>query len=64
MAKTKPLPGQYGYAEKPSPRHPSLSCPACGSKADQDGYCSEPGCQNEGKTIAPVPPLFNDRRQS
>jgi hypothetical protein len=43
-------------------RHPTLSCPECGSRADQDGYCNEPGCRNEGKTVAQAPPLFNDRR--
>lgn len=28
-----------------------LHCPKCTIPADQDGYCTEPGCPNEGKTV-------------
>jgi len=48
----KPLPATPGYVdEEPLPRHSTLVCPECESMADEEGYCSEPGCRNMGKTV-------------
>jgi hypothetical protein len=40
------------HDEEPAPRHPYAVCPLCRERADEDGYCTEPGCPNEGKTVA------------
>lgn len=53
--KTAAEPGEYGYEESDeyySDREGNKECPECGSKADEDGYCTEPGCPNQGKTVA------------
>jgi hypothetical protein len=26
-------------------------CPACGTRVDEDGYCTDAGCENVGKSI-------------
>jgi hypothetical protein len=53
----------YIKGEKPA-RRGRLVCPECESKADIDGYCTEPGCRNEGKSVAGALPIFQDRRGS
>ena len=54
MAEREPLPGEYGYEEPDEyyeDREDNPTCELCNTYSDEHGYCTEPGCRNEGKTV-------------